>query len=188
MLISIRGTNGSGKSSIVFGLLKKGAQRAIYGVLGSRMTEAIELSIKGVKKPIYILGSYHVASGGCDQIQPYELILDLIRKYAVKGHVVFEGVLVSSSYGQVGRLMEEWGQEAVFAFLDTSLEQCIENVKKRRFARDDAREFDPHNLTTKYNQIVKNKLKIAQEGKLRVVDLSFGEGLEQVLALLKEAA
>lgn len=190
MLVSVRGTNGSGKSTVVQGLLalgRHGPPTKLYGVLGPRMTEALELTLKGVKKPVYVLGSYHVVSGGCDQIQPYDLILDLLRKYAAKGHVVFEGVLVSSSYGRVGRLMEEWGQDAVFAFLNTSLEQCIENVKKRRSARDDEREFNPHNLTTKYNQIVKNRVKIAAEGKLRVVDLDFGKGTEQVLELLRSA-
>lgn len=187
MLISIRGTNGSGKSTIIFGLLDLAPYRQHYGVLGPRMPEALELQLVGVSKPVFVLGSYHVSSGGCDQVQPYDLILDLIRKYAAKGHVLFEGVLVSSSYGRVGRLMEEWGQEAVMAFMDTPLEQCIENVQKRRDGRGDARPFNPHNLTTKYNQIAKSIDKIAAEGKLRVVRLQFGKGLEQVLELLRSA-
>lgn len=187
MLISVRGTNGSGKSSIVGGLRDTYVKKDLYGVLGPKRPEASELKVEGVKKPVYVLGSYHVASGGCDQIQPYDLILDLLRKYAERGHVVFEGVIVSSSYGRVGRLLEEYGQDAVMAFLDTSLEQCIENVKKRRGARADDREFNPQNLTSKYNQIVKSRVKIAEAGKLRVVDLKFGEALEQVLELLRSA-
>lgn len=186
MLISIRGSNGSGKSTVVQGLLKVGSPVPLYGLLGPRMPEAYRLTLEGVEPPVFVLGPYHVASGGLDQVQPYDLNLDLINKYAPKGHVVFEGVLVSSSYGRVGRLMEEHGQNAVMAFLTTSLEQCISNVQKRRDARADARPFDPKNLTTKYNQIVSSKAKIREAGKLRVVDLEPLTALQQVLGLLKE--
>lgn len=188
MLLSIRSTNGGGKSTIVRGLLKAAMRKsAIYGVLGPRTPEGYELQISGVRKPVYVLGGYEIPSGGCDLIQPYDLILDLLRKYAAKGHVVFEGVLVSSSYGRVGTLMEEWGQEAVMGFLDTSLEQCIRNVEGRRKERGDLRPFNPENLTTKYNQIVKNKVKIAEAGKLRVETLNFDKGLEQTLVILRNA-
>lgn len=189
MLISVRGTNGSSKSTVVRGVLQAAVRKVpIYGVLGPRTPEAYELLIKKVEKPVYVLGSYDVPSGGCDQIQPYDLILVLLEKYAEKGHVLFEGVLVSSSYGRVGELMERWGQDAVMAFLDTSLEQCIKNVEKRRKERGDGREFNPTNLTTKFNQITKNKAKIRDAGKLRVETLNFGKGVEQVLALLRSAS
>ena len=163
------------------------SKKSLYGLLGHRTPEAYELRIEGVKKPVYVLGGYDLPTGGCDLIQPYDLLLDLLPKYAAKGHVLFEGVIVSSSYGRVGRLMEEWGQEAVMAFLDTPLETCIKNVEGRRAAKKDVRPFDPTNLTTKYNQIVKSKEKIAAEGKLRVATLNYGNGLEQVLELLRSA-
>lgn len=188
MIVNVRSTNGGGKSTVVRGLLSAAEKKQpIYGLLGPRIPEGYELRIKGVKKPVYVLGGYDLPTGGCDLIQPYDLILDLLRKYAEKGHVVFEGVLVSSSYGRVGELMETYGQEAVMAFLDTSLEQCIANVETRRKARGDTRPFDPANLTTKYNQILKNREKIKAAGKLRVELLTFGKGTEQVLELLRSA-
>ena len=186
MLISVRGTNGSGKSTVVQGLLKLKPALPIFGVLGTKRPEAYRLKLEGLSKPIYVLGPYHVASGGCDQIQPYDLILDLLGKYAPKGHVVFEGVIVSSSYGRVGRLMETYGKEAVMAFLSTPLEDCIKNVQKRRDAKADARPFNPANLTSKYNQIVGSRVKMLAEDKLRVVDLLPETALAQILALLGE--
>lgn len=187
MLLSIRGTNGSGKSTLAKRLISENPSSLHYGVLGPRRPEATRLNIRGVTKPVYVLGPYHVASGGCDQIQPYDLILELLERYAAKGHVVFEGVIVSSSYGRVGRLMEKWGQEAVMAFLNTSLEQCIENVKKRRGAKGDNREFNPKNLTSKYNQILDSREKIRAAGTLRVVELELDTAYNQILSLLKEA-
>lgn len=187
MLISIRGTNGSGKSTLAKRLIAENPSSLHYGVLGPRRPEAHRLNIRDVAKPVYVLGPYHVASGGCDQIQPCDLILELLEKYAAKGHVVFEGVIVSSSYGRVGRLMERWGQQAVMAFLTTSLEQCISNVKKRRGARADDREFNPKNLTSKYNQILGSRAKMREAGLVRVVELEPSTAYQQVLDLLKEA-
>ncbi len=187
MLVSIRGTNGSGKTTIVRAFLDQFKGVPIYGVLGPRSPESYALNVKGIQRPLYVLGSYHTISGGLDQVQPYDLILGLIEKYAAKGHVVFEGVIVSSSYGRVRRLLEKWGQEAVMAFLTTSLEDCLKNVQKRRNARDDVREFNPKNTTSKYNQILKSRTTIAEAGKLRGVDIDPNKGVAQVLELLRSA-
>jgi hypothetical protein len=187
MLISIRSTNGGGKSTIVKTILCHYRGLPIFGLLGPKRPEAYSLRIPGVAKPVFILGPYHVASGGADQIQPYDLILDLLEKYAVQGHVLFEGVIVSSSYGRVGRLMERWGQEAVMAFLTTPLEQCIENVKKRRAEKGTDKEFNPKNLTSKFNQIKGSREKILAAGKLRVIDLDMGATAE-IVELLRNAA
>ena len=183
----MRGTNGARKSTIVKALLDQSNPKPIFGLLGPRRCEAYECRVKGVKKPVYVLGPYHVASGGCDQINPYDGILTLIEKYAPKGHVLFEGVLVSSSYGRVGELMERWGQESVMAFLTTSLEDCLKNVQKRRDARADARPFNPANATSKYHSIVKSREKILAAGKVRVIDLDPDKGVETVIALLRAA-
>lgn len=189
MLLSIRGTNGAGKSTIVRAFIERYSGKPLFGLLGPKRPEAYALCpIPGVTKPVYVLGSYHVESGGLDQVQPYDLVLDLIEKYAPKGHVLFEGVIVSSSYGRVGRLLERWGQDAVMGFLTTSLEECIERVKKRRATRGDNRPFDPTNLTGKFNSVAKSKIKIAAEDKVRVVDIDKYEGFLDVLKLLQEAA
>lgn len=184
MIVSIRGTNGSGKSTLVRTLLSRYKNKATYGVLGPRRPEAYELRVPGLKKPLYILGSYHVASGGCDQIQPYDLILDLLAKYSAKGHILFEGVLVSATYGRIGRYLEDFGQQAVMAFLDTTLEQCIENVRKRRDVKFDARVLNPNNLTRKFNEINKIAGKVREEGKIRAETISMKHGPEQVLDIL----
>ena len=187
MLISVRGTNGSGKSIVVRSLLDKYKGAPIYGLLGIRKPEAYQLTIPQIKKPIFILGSYHTVSGGVDQVQPYDLILDLINKYTAKGHVLFEGVIVSSSYGRVGRLMETWGQEAVMMFLTTSLEDCLNNVQRRRGARGDTRVFDSTNLISKYNSIAKSKEKIKAAGKLRIIEVGSKHAAKAVVVLLLKA-
>lgn len=159
----------------------------VFGLLGVRRPEAYKLTVKGVAKPVFILGSYHTHSGGCDQIQPYDLILDLIRKYVERGHVLFEGVIVSSSYGRVGRLMEEYGQEAVMLFLATSLEDCLKNVQKRRTERGDDRTYNPANTISKFNQIAGSKGQMLKDAKLRVVDATSDKAKVVIEALLRKA-
>lgn len=187
MLISVRSTNGGGKSTLVRSLIAEGKGLPRFGLLGPKKPEVYELRFPKIKKPVYVLGPYLTQTGGCDCVQPYDLILELIEKYGPKGHVVFEGVIVSSSYGRVGRLMESYGQQAVMAFLTTSLEECIKNVQKRRGERLDARELNPKNLTSKFNSIAKSKIKITAEGKVRVVDLDPYKGTGPILELLRSA-
>lgn len=185
MIISLRGTNGSGKSTVVRALLEEFPSVPIYGVLGPRRPEAYCVTVSGVASKVFVLGPYETPTGGCDNIQPYDLILYLIKKYAAKGHVLFEGVLVSSSYGRVGTLLEQWGADAVMAFMGTSLERCIANVQARRNMRGDQRPFNPANLERKYQQIVKSVGTIRAAGKVSVVHFDFGSAYVQLLALLR---
>src|ERR1700728_2509164 len=106
MLLSVRGTNGSGKSTLVRSLLD-GSERPLYGALGWR-PEAYELMLA---RPTYVIGPYESPCGGSDAIQPYSLICPLIEKYAKAGHVVFEGSLISTCWGAVGKLLESYGRE-----------------------------------------------------------------------------
>lgn len=186
MQISVRGTNGSAKSTLVRSLIDDFKGVPIYGILGPRYPEAYECKIKGVKKPTYVLGPYHTPTGGCDQIQPYEVLLELIERYAKKGHIVFEGVIISSGHGRVGALMDKLNCEPVYAFMTTSLEDCIKNVKSRRAKRADAREFDPKNVIKKHQNVVRHKAKLL-ERKARVVNLQPARDSQQLVALLRSA-
>jgi len=169
MLVSLRGTHGSGKSTIVRTLLEANDARPIYGVLGQR-PEAYQLTLAG--KPTHILGPYESPCGGVDQIQPYARIPELIERYAALGDLIFEGALVSSCWGVVGRLMERWGRDAIIAFLDTPVAECIARVKARRAERGDGRVFNPANLIQKHDAIAWLKVKLDAAGIVRTVMVS----------------
>lgn len=185
MIISLRGTNGSGKSTVIFTMLDQYKACPIYGALGPRLPEAYELWLPKCEKPTYVLGPYLTVCGGCDRLIPYDLILTLLVKYAKRGHVVFEGVIVGSVYGRVGRLLESWKKEAVIVWLDTSLEECIRRVEERRGERGDSRPFNPKNLTYKYNQILATVKKVTEDDILRSVTISSDDALKAILKLLQ---
>jgi hypothetical protein len=183
MLINIRGTHGSGKSTIVRSLLHAGDARPLYGAL-KRRPEAYEVTLAG--KPAYIIGPYETPCGGADCIQPYSLIVPLIEKYAAVGHVVFEGALISSCWGAVGQVLERWGHEALIVFLDTPVAECIARVQARRAQRGDGRPSNPKNLISKHKTIAGLKLNLDAAGIVRTVMVSSESAVADVVSLLTQ--
>ena len=188
MIISVRGTNGSGKSTVVRQLIGVGKGRPIYGVLGPSRPEAYKLKIRGIWEPVYVLGPYLTETGGCDSVQPFQLILDLLEKYSMRGHIVFEGMMISDTYGRIGLFLEPWGKEAVFAFLPTSLEECIKRVEKRRLDRGNLKPLNPKNTSSRYESVQRVRDKIEAAGLMRTVTLTAGKEILEIKALLKEAS
>lgn len=188
MIISVRGTNGSGKSTVVRGLMGLGVAKPIFGVLGPSKPEAYKVQLPNVTEPVYVLGPYVTETGGCDCVQPFDLILELLEKYAARGHVVFEGMMVSDTYGRIGRLLEKYGQQAVFTFLPTPLEECIRRVEERRVGRGNTKPLNPKNTTNRYASVQKVRDKIEAAGIMRTVTLTVGAEADDVQALLMGAA
>lgn len=184
MIINLRGTNGSGKSTIVRALLSANPHKLCYGVLGPRYPEAYAITLPKRNRLIYLLGPYLTPTGGMDVVQPYDLIPGLISKYAVKGDVIFEGVLISKSKGAVGEHLEQWGKNAVLIFLDTPLQVCIDSVQKRRSTRGDERTLNPHNLTEAFKGCQRVRKTLLGEDKLRVLDTSRDKAYELIMDLL----
>ena len=109
-VISLRGVNGSGKSHAVRSLMSELTFEPIYRSLGPFRPEAYSLS--GLGEPTYVLGPYLSSPcGGCDAVQPYAKDSETDREVRRIRQRVFEGVLISSTYEQVGELLEQWGEE-----------------------------------------------------------------------------
>jgi energy-coupling factor transporter ATP-binding protein EcfA2 len=179
----LRGTHGSGKSTLVRSLVYAHP----HARLGQgRRPDGYRLEVSGLDRPVFVVGQYETTCGGCDGIQPYSLIWPRVEQYAADGHVLFEGALVSSSYGNIGRASEAYGDRFVFAFMGTPLEECLRRVAARRAARGDARPLDPKNTTVKYENVQRSLPKIRDELGRRVVVLKPGSELAQIMLLLRE--
>jgi hypothetical protein len=178
VIINLRGTSGAGKSTAVRALMAQCQNKPIYGeLLGSRLPEAYELVLPRCDR-LYVLGPYTTPCGGCDRIQPFALVPSLIEKYAEQGHVVFEGLLISTCYGAIGRLMEE--HDSVVMFLDTPLRVCIERVKARRRAAGKG-PVNPKLLAQKYAAIARLRGKFA-----RAMAVSDGDAVATIMRLLSD--
>jgi nitrogenase subunit NifH len=188
ILLNLRGTHGSGKSYVMRKFLAMHSkQRMIYGVLGARLPEAYELTIKGCAKPVYVIGPYITVCGGLDCVRPYDNIMVLVDKYQKKGHVVFEGLIAAGVYGRVGEFLEQFKKRVHFLFLDTPLDTCIQRVKDRRNTRGTKTEFDDTNVRKKYRAVELVQQRVENEKIFKVITLSSNDAAQVMTDMLCEA-
>jgi hypothetical protein len=184
VIFNLRGSNGSGKSWAI----RRWFGYAPRPLLGRALPEAYQLTVPGVKRPVFVLGPYDRPCGGCDNFIPYALNLDMLRKYAPRGHVLFEGLLISHSYGTVGALLETFtaaDEQSVVIFLTTPVERCIANVKQRRLARGDNRPLDTKNLVGHYHGTAACMQKWPATSKIRLMQLAPEAVHDAVLAMIR---
>ena len=131
MIVNIRGTNGSGKSTVVKRFLKDYPTTEVFGALGPKRPEAYQVKIPG-RKLLYVIGPYQTATGGVDAMScTAEELIARLEKYHKKGHILFEGVVISTYYGAVGEWLQKYKGEARVVFMDTSLALCLDGIKER---------------------------------------------------------
>ena len=97
-IVAIKGTNGSGKSSVVRALLARLGPRSPFLFDG----EEAGYRCRYGEQSLFVLGKYRSACGGLDSSFSYRgaandvlLCLDLLGE---KGHVACEGVIAITSY------------------------------------------------------------------------------------------
>jgi hypothetical protein len=182
-IVSLRGTHGSGKSSVVFKILQKYPHYPSPLKDSKGKPEAIIVRLPN-SDTVYVVGRYDTACGGCDGIQPYSEIWPRIDHGASTiRHVLFEGALVSSSYGSIGRNSEAYGDKVVFAFLDTPIETCLKRIAQRRAAKGNFEPVNPDNTVGKYNSIERSIAKIRDEFKRQVVIIDHNKPVTGVMKL-----
>lgn len=184
MIVNIRGTHGSGKSTLAAQLMAKAKSCGELEKNTKGRPFAYELSLEGLRKLLYLIGPYETACGGCDAIQPYDRIWPLVLKYAKKGHVLFEGALVSSSVGEIGRAMAA-RKDCVVCLLDTPVEVCLARIQSRREARGDTRPLNPKNTVAKHEAVARSIPKLKALG-LRCVTLNYKKANKQLMEVLLE--
>lgn len=156
MVINLRGTSGSGKTTVVRGLIERGTLTPLGGTPKKPEAYRLEFSPSTFINNTYIIGSYENVCGGCDSISTQDEICRRIRDYAKAGHVVVEGLLMShlfSRYAMLDRELHALGTPFIWAFLDTPLETCIARVQQRRDARGTVTPLNTKNTTDKWHDM-----------------------------------
>ena len=175
LLVNIRGTNGSGKSTIP--ILMKSKDPDVYEV---------EKPYRGKPKtiltvcPTYgwvILGQYSTATGGLDQF-PRKAFTEKVLQYAIKKYpdynILMEGILAATTYSTYVELFKEVQDEfdiqPVVYYYMPPFETCIERIKQRNGGRG----FKEHLVYSKYGMMQRGIKKFEEAGDfpLFVVDNS----------------
>lgn len=200
MIVQLRGTSGSGKSTVVYTLMKRFKTAALQLALPNQKAPcAYQISIpRG--KPLFVLGPYNTPCGGCDALPSDTVIVrKLIEILSPKGHVLLEGLLMSGYYGEFGRWSERYGGDFVLAFLNTPLHVCLERIAARRRARGDKRPLDPTNTASKFRSVwdtydrvrlppesAQGRKQVIHGAARRCIIIDYRRATEQLLHLLTD--
>ena len=135
LILNVRGTNGSGKSYISKRLRDEHPHELVVEpttILGKNFKKPNATIMGGQGDDVILVGREKTS---CDGIFPQEIIEDMLRYWAGRGHCVWDNVLVSGNVGRWGKLADELrleGHKSIWAPLDTPYATCIERIYARR--------------------------------------------------------
>lgn len=179
-IIKLHGCSGAGKTTAVRAMM----------LTASRVHEVVPDSLPdgkpnrserpeayvcefGDHTTLAILGSYKNNCGGMDSYaSDAGSIIKLIEAYRDESHVLFEGLLLSTYYGGVGKHLEQYGDDFIMAFMNTPIITCLDRVTRRRDVQQSKNKFNSQLTVDKFNTIEKLKIKCKQNGR-RVVDIEY---------------
>lgn len=165
VIINIRGTSGSGKTTVAREFLKRFEHHSLAGSDGK--VKGVHVHVPMFNHPLFLIGKYDNVCGGMDSITTQEEAAQrVVKAFQAGGHVICEGLLASSvgPNATFPRTIYEGSNGRVkFVTLDTPLETCLQRVQARRNERGDDRPFNPKNTIDKYNQ-VKRAFELMEEG------------------------
>jgi len=183
VIVKIHGTSGSGKTTIVRNIFDGADQILPIGPV--KRPEAYKVLHPYLKRPLYILGPYENKCGGMDGVTSVDRQIELIERYAEEGHVLYEGLLLSTYYGRLGAITEKWGNPHIFAFLNTPIEVCIERVIQRRKERGVLTPLNERNTRARVKPIRVLMYKLERQGR-NVVEIPYDDNPSEFVLSLFE--
>lgn len=159
MIVQVRGTSGSGKSTVM---------RAVMMAMGDWQS----VQITGRKRPLYylsasewpltaVLGHYESPCGGCDTVGSAAAVYDLIQKVVANGavNVLCEGLLLSEDVKWSSQL-----PDLKVIFLTTPLERCLRQIECRRATVGNDKPLNPDNTANRVAVIERARVKLLDRG------------------------
>lgn len=153
MIVKIGGVNGSGKTSLMRGLMDIWSFYTVP-VDPSKPTGKVARYEATVEQPdlmghlfnkVVVLGDYRNVCGGMDTISDKETRYAMVEAWTKdkKALVFFEGLITGKTYGALGTLSENSAVPWLYVFMDTPFDVCVERVLARRKAAGNTTPFDP---------------------------------------------
>jgi len=179
-ILNIRGTNGSGKSTVVRQLMSHFGLEAEVAKPGTNLVWAYQL-----RNGMYVLGRYETACGGADTVSSFAKIRTQVGILAQRGDVAFEGFLWSGIFKSSDEFARTTPHHVIFAMLDTPTDLCIQRVIERRRLVANSKPFNPENLLAKHRAVLRAQEQLRRAGHdVRV--LPYEEPLETILRWFEE--
>jgi len=194
MILDIRGTHGSGKSTVARRFIETYENKCLLGPAYEPWEDAYKdgkeqhLGYLIEDLDLVVLGNYSNTCGGCDGIKTADEVCRRVDLFHSEGlNVLLEGILVSHTYGRYRKLAKELGNYH-FLFLDTPMEVCIERVKQRRLQAGNTKEFNPKNLVKDFKTIGTTVRQKLEADSLLTHTLDHNDPTPYIMDLLKNAS
>ena len=182
--IKLHGTSGSGKTTVARELMKQADLVRTILNPASRKPEAYEVRWL-YKHPLFILGPYTATCGGLDSLSNVDDHIRLLEHYGNLGHVFYEGLLGSEYYGRIGKVSEQYGEQHIFAFLDTPIEVCLARVQARRLAKGNTKPLNPANTVGRVAKIERLRYRLEHELSRKTVILRHEHAAQELLDIYR---
>ena len=203
-VLSIRGTNGSGKSSIARRFLPSPLTGGQHGgpvnlnwyPSPTKKEPGRQKRVEGYGRDskqlgcIGIVGPYKTSCGGLDQVQDFEVsrgAISYMLDTLCCEWVIAEGLLASGVYGSWGKyseLLRSQGHIYAFCYLNTPLEVCKERIKMRQEAAGKKDKVINWQLVEdKFNSVRGNRDIALSHGEV-VYDLPYLKEVEAVIDIM----
>lgn len=132
MIINIRGTSGSGKSTTIRKIMELYESKVRVKLEGRKQPIGYMLAKHEPKRHLALIGHYETDCGGCDTITNQDDIYERVRKAHAAGmDVLYEGLLISADANRCVALHRD-GLPLLVIALDTPLDICLASVNQRR--------------------------------------------------------
>ena len=174
-VINIRGTSGSGKTQLVRDIMER------YGIYKDFGKQGLLLN-----NGTAVVGKYNNPCGGCDTLKDQAEIMETINFFYNQGfHIIFEGLMISTIHSTWVKFAEKFAENFYVIYLDTPLENCLQNVLERRekSGKTYNKPFNPEN-TIKKHKIINHQF--TKEGFYNKKCLNFDEAYNEIVNLLND--
>jgi hypothetical protein len=150
MIIQIRGTSGSGKSTVMQQVMKS------LGKWNPVMRKGRKQPLGYERPGMIVLGHYESPCGGCDTIGSAKTIFELIQNldYPI---ILCEGLLLSEDTKWSSQL-----NDLRIVYLTTPLSQCLTWVDKRRKEAGNTKPLNPTNTSNRVKVIERSRIKLKE--------------------------
>jgi hypothetical protein len=165
LIVKLHGCSGSGKTTAARELM------ASWGEVQYRTDFGKYVRVLRTDAPdLYVVGDYsRPGCGGVDTIPNYTQTMEAVEEFHSRGHVLYEGLLLSTYYGAAGKWTEKWGDDHMFAFLDTPAVTCLDRVQERREKAGSKNKFNPQLTLDKHATIERLYHKLGLMGRRTVL-------------------
>jgi len=187
-IVKLHGCSGAGKTTIARALMTSATVVHTVTKYGAKRPEAYGCVLPGYDAPVIVLGSYESNCGGMDTVSSAAEAMEMVRHYHQDGHILHEGLLQSTYYGAMGKDSEQYGDDYIYAFLDTPILTCLERVTRRRDVQASKNKFDPQLTIDKFNTIERLRLKCIAGGRRVVTFDHLADPLSQLRQLYLNAS